>query len=170
MVRWLDGDSTGSSGEDLPWMKGFEPSPLWESEAYDVTDVYDTDKGFLVLTTHFKAFIFKREKMYEFLREALDLWVLDTTLPCCVVVEWNKSGKVRLGLDETDLLSYWVREGNRFQVKSNTGGGKEPVPKPNPLLPPVGTNDRTGARTTSTGDTANANVQTERPRRAKKAS
>jgi len=98
--------------------------------------------------------VFKREKNYEFLIEALKVWVLDTNLPCTVVTKITKSGKLVLGLDEDVVITYWVKEGNRYQRKYSTGDSQDVTPSPNPLLPLV-----SPSRESPQGGTVNQGVK-----------
>lgn len=136
MVQWFDNEETTGSSDDLPWAKDYVKSGVPLREYYTVNEVYVTDKGGLLITNKFKAFLFKREKSYQYLTEALEVWVKDTTLRSHLVCRLVNNGKVALGLDEENDLCYWEQEGDHYRRKSNSGDGSTSRPTPNPLLPP----------------------------------
>lgn len=139
MVQWFnDTDDSNFSSEDLPWMKDYSRTTNIENEVLSVIEIYVGDRGILLLTSRCKQFIFKREKMYQYLIEALEVWVTDRTVPCFLVTKVNNSGKAILGVDDTKVLAWWSKDGNKYALKHSTGDGLPDGTKPNPLLPPGG--------------------------------
>jgi len=135
MVKWFDESEKDSSSEDLPWAKDYAKTVSSFGGVYTVQVVYVTPKGLLVMFDRFKAFIFKRQKMYEFILEALTVWAEDRTIPCCLVGKLNQDSTIAYGLDDEVKITYWEREGDRYTAKSLGGGGTKPTPSSNPLLP-----------------------------------
>jgi len=135
MVKWFDESTDGQSDEDLPWVKDYVKTVDPNGKIYPALAVYVTPKGLLVLFDRFKAFIFKRQKMYEFVLEALTIWADDRTIPCCLVGKVNKSGSVSFGLDDETKIVYWEREGDKYSRKSLGGVGTKQTDSSNPLLP-----------------------------------
>lgn len=155
MVLWFnDPDEYSFLSDDLPWMKDYARTTNIENEVLSVIEVYVGTRGILLLTSRCKQFIFKREKMYQFLIEALDVWITDRTVPCFLVTKVTTSGKAILGIDDTKVLAYWMKEGDKFVLKHNTGDGSVVGTKTNPLLPqggvstgnPQGTTPTSGVR------------------------
>jgi len=137
MVTWFDDSNSEDSSDDLPWAKDYVKTGVTLREYYTIGEIYPSDKGLLLLANKFKAFVFKREKAYGYITEALDVWLEDHTMRSHLVVRLTPAGKVIVGLDEENDLCYWVMEGNKYHRKSSTGDGATSPPTPNPLLPPV---------------------------------
>ncbi len=168
MARWFDFDESPTTGDDLPWMKEYIPNPDYMLEGYEVEEVYPGDRGILLITAAFKAFLFKREKAYYFLLEALEVWVEDPTPPCNLIIKHQKSGKVVLGVDENSHSYTWVLDGKRY-VRRGKQDGTHPQETPsNPLLPPSHSRTRPQATQSPPGSSGTSDSQNATARSAKK--
>lgn len=168
MAQWFDFDESPSTGDDLPWMKDYTPNPLYDLEGYDVMEIYPGDKGILLITSAFKAFIFKREKAYYYLLEALEVWESDPTIPCDLIIAHNQSGKVRLGVDENSPGIGWVRDGKRYVRKGKQHDTHPTETRSNPLLPPSRSHTHPQATLSQRGSSGTSGSQKAPARRGKK--
>lgn len=136
MVKWLDDSSdTNSISDELPWYKDYIGKTKDTDFVVDVLEVYDGERGLLLLTPKFKAFIFRRQKQYSFLIEALSHWIVDSQLPCHLIAGYKSNTEIRLGLNDEIENTYWVKEDNAYKRKSSIGDSTESIQPPNPLLP-----------------------------------
>lgn len=154
MVRWFDDPSTDDSSDDLPWASEYVREPDVINRQFNVTEVYVTPKGLLMICTRFKAFVFKRQEMHDYILEALEAWVKDNTARSHLVARIVKDGKVHYGLDDENDMAYWVQDGKKYAKKQSTGVGFTSEPTANPLLPPPSAYEGVPQGTTATqGDT-----------------
>jgi len=168
-ISWFGEDDDNNSSEDLPWLKEFMRGDGMRDDYYDVVEIYPSVKGLLLITESFKVFSFKREKSYEFILEAVEVWLSDKTIPCCLVVRPDAAGKTKPGLDHSVKNVYWVKEGSGYRRKFNTGDGKQSTPVSNPLLPQGGAYGGTPPATTSSEGKVTPIAQGATPRRGRKA-
>lgn len=133
------GGSTPEEAEDLPWgkdwVKGVKPEIAQIDK--EVISCYVGDKGILVETGEYKTFIFNREKVCKFLKEALQAWVIDEIITKPLIVAYlNK--KFCYGLNQSKPDVIWIQTDNkytsmRFRDDPSTNAPKIPN---NPFLPP----------------------------------
>lgn len=137
MVRWFnDNDENTEVNDDLPWYRDYYKDGTRKGRTVHVIECYTSPKGLLLLTTEYKAFVFKRDKWAAFIQAALLEWVNDSTLPNCLIMGYGSDRKPLFGIDEDIQNTYWVAEENSYKRKSNTGDSTKPAHSSNPLLPP----------------------------------
>lgn len=136
MIDWFDDKTESDSSEDLPWLKEFVKGVDVSGTIFPVWEIYESPKGLLVITNRFKVFIFKRQKMYGFLTEALTVWLKDTTVPSHLVCKATNDGGFSLGVDKSNDVCYWTKENGHYTKKLNDGAGLQSEVMANPLLPP----------------------------------
>src|SRR3989304_192546 len=119
--------------EDLPWVKDYYKSAVNPHEILEVLSLTPTEKGLFYLTTSAKGFIFKREKEYAFLIEALDIWV-DSKKEVSPLILGRVNKKICFGLCHDRKKIYWAWEdGSRYvskQVEPPTDRAWKPTLNP----------------------------------------
>lgn len=141
-IKWLTEDDSQPSS-DLPWLRDYMKQFKDDTKEREVLGLCFGDNGVLVLTCQWKAFVYKRQKTYNHLKEAVDVWVNSTELLPRLVAKPVKGGKVVLGLDDTFCDWYWEEsdEGKYVPLQqdgSTNLGGKSnstATAPPNPFLP-----------------------------------
>jgi len=99
-----------TESEDLPWMKEYYSSNNNPDEALEILSLAVTEKWIFYLTTSAKGFIFKREKEYAYLLEALNIWVTDKVeVSPLIVCRVNK--KLCYGLNQARPKVTWTIDG-----------------------------------------------------------
>lgn len=122
------------NNDNLPWVNEFldEGGEPGDSSRVDSIKLIK-GKGYLVLCEHFKAFLFKGSKIYDFVTEAVPYWRKDGKLPYAVYAVINRSGKIDLGTD-TDLECTATVD-SKGGVDFKYMGGELPIEEsPNPFL------------------------------------
>lgn len=110
-----------SNGE-LPWLKDYLiASPSINGTVFVVNTVHLGQKGVLIVTTHFKCFLFKSNPYYNFLKEALEVWV-KKGIPVAALVWMVKKDSKTLGVlgIEDSLESSWEKK-SEFLFSRNLG-------------------------------------------------
>lgn len=121
--------------EDLPWVKDYYKSAPNQSEIMELISVTPCEKGLFYLTTSAKGFIFKREKEYVYILEALEQWV-KTSKEVSPLILTRVSKRIVFGLDHKKPKVRWFKESDTRYVSRQV----EPptsqawLPKRNPFL------------------------------------
>lgn len=130
-------ETTESRSDDLPWVGDYVmDNPERIGTALWVEEIFQTPKGYLVVCSDFKGFVFRDSAMFKFLGEALELWLGKVVDPNPLFAIAAKSGKIELAIDDEMPKSYWSKDGRRWIQKR--GKDKASTFKPttvNPLLP-----------------------------------
>lgn len=128
-----------SSDGNLPFLnKMGQDFDSLVSTNWFIREVISCDSGYLVLTTKFKAFIFRDSAMYTFLAEALNVWTDRNEPSYPLFAEVLRTKKITLAVDDEALTSNWTVSGLRYIQSQNPlehDGQVEAVS--NPLLPPT---------------------------------
>lgn len=107
-------------------------------------------KGILVITSHWKSFLFRGSVMHNHLAEALPQYTRITTGLPQLIACGTRDGKCRLGLNSEVDIMYWIQEQDTYYQKYNGGDGDTESPvRGNPLLPSPIPPSQTTARTTA---------------------
>lgn len=126
------------NSNDLPWVNEYLDSEGSEGDTCLVTDIKKTSKGFLVIGTKFKGFLFNKSAIAGFLEEALAVWVSNSTINYPLFMIAESGGKVELAIDEELEPSIWVmdKKGSSWtqKTKKSRVSGLN-TPKSNPFLP-----------------------------------
>lgn len=125
------------SSDNLPWVGDFVmEDPERIDLALWVEEVFQTARGYLVVTEQFKGFVFADSAMFAFLREALEVWTGSMVDPSPLFAIASKSGKIELAIDDEMPKSFWTRDGRRWiQKRGKSKGSSLTEPRVNPLLP-----------------------------------
>lgn len=144
-----------SNSDELPWVSDYvmeDPeridTALWTEE------IFQTPKGYLVVTSSFKGFIFTNSSMFSFLREALELWIGGVSTPYPLFAIASRSGKIELAIDDEMPRSWWTKDGRRWiQKRGKDKGSSLTSPPVNPLISsPSQTSGGTRAKRTKDTD------------------
>lgn len=143
-IKFFGGDSPEES-EDLPWGKDWVKTAQ-ETDlrtSHEVMSCYVGEKGIFLETGMFKTFIFKREKVYRFLVEALMTWVDDEMVTKPLIVAYINR-KFCYGINESKPDVIWLRNENRFTSMRFKDDPSENLPRivnnpflPSPTTPPI---------------------------------
>lgn len=107
-INFFGGDSIGSD-EELPWIKDWAKGTLNPQNSQGVVTVKVCDKGLYLETEVYKAFIYKKQSIYGFLIEALELWST-TKLPTNpLVICSDVKGKAFYGIHEEKPEVTWSK-------------------------------------------------------------
>lgn len=103
---------TSTSGDGtLPWIKDFvTQNPQYASSHQEVITLSFGNKGVLIVTEYYKAFLFRSNNYYEYLLEAVNVWVTNGVPTCSLVVKYSEkaSGNVSIGIDD-ELETTWTK-------------------------------------------------------------
>lgn len=147
-ITFFEGDS---QQEDLPWGKDWAKTKPDPSIPHEVITIYSGDKGLLLETTEYKVFIFRRQKEYHYLLEALQVWVDGTEPIKPLICAYLNKKSLRVGINHDGKDVTWMQQDNKFVSRR-----VEPSLTPedwgrlNPFLAPrtppmdAGTSARTG--------------------------
>lgn len=107
------GGSSEDSQEDLMWGKDWIKSSQNPSEPMEIISCYLGDKGILLENGSYKTFIFKKEKIHSFLKQALFTWTeQDLETKPVIVAYINK--RFCYGLNQSKPMVKWSRDENKF--------------------------------------------------------
>lgn len=135
-IQFIDEGSKSSNDSELPWLRDYCNNSGVDFEPCTVTDIYLCDNCLLVITTQFKASVFKRSSTYNFLVEALNVWITTKDGTPDLVCGATKNKKPHLGLDDECPITYWSKDGSHYSKKLPTGDGNaSPALGRNPFLP-----------------------------------
>lgn len=128
--------STDGNGE-LPWLTEYiQLQPKCVGKTFQVNVVAFSQKGVMLTTNNFKGFLYRSNPYYDFLIEALELWVTQN-LPVAalvVLVDPTQRCKFQLGIED-ELESSWDKKGNGLFKRKLGIQGFKPIEKGlNPLL------------------------------------
>ena len=121
---------------EVPWINEWYTITGIEHISVFVREIVATDKGFMVITPEFKAFLYKNSSIYAFLKEALEHWVKNEShnSPLFAVAQL---GKLHLAVDDEGVHSNWVKDGKKhIQKKASGTEDSSQVPISNPFLSP----------------------------------
>ena len=127
---------------ELPWLKDYLKETKDTKELW-VIGLIDGANGLLVITHHWKAFVFARDKRYSQLKEAIPIWLAHNEPLPRLVAKPATGGKVAIGFDDEMVDSYWkeIEPGKYF---NGLADGSTPAtgetdlteqPPRNPFLP-----------------------------------
>jgi|SRR5689334_1559122 hypothetical protein len=147
-----------TTSENLPWVADYVmDDPERIDTALWVEEVFQTPKGYLIITSEFKGFVFTNSSMYKFLAEALELWIGKLVDPTPLFAVAGKSGKVELAVDDEMPKSYWTKDGRRWiqkRGKDKASGLKQEIVNPLLSSPSRTSGTPKGKRTTATDEYA----------------
>lgn len=140
-------ESTPNTNPDVPtitdWIKDNKDR---DGQAYMVRSVRVTDKVICVYTDAFLGFIWKSEKLANYLMEAIIVYCQEAETPYLMaVIDSKNKRKFQLAI-ETDGKSRWTNEDAKlwYQIDlldPNSEHPPSPVTGENPLLPKPGKGD-----------------------------
>ncbi len=141
-VNWLD-DPNYMESHPLVWLKQYLKDSPSDTKEKEVVGLSVTSNGILVVTHHWKAFIFSREKRCKQLLEAIPLWLKHTEPLPRLIAKPIKGEQFRIGLDDEFVDTYWEERepGKYFNVDVDgytrlTGkAGNGELSDLNPFLP-----------------------------------
>lgn len=132
-IIFFGGDSPQSQ-EDLPWVKDWAKGTNSPEIPKEVITIYSGDKGLLLETGEYKAFIFRRESTYGYLVEALEQWCKTKEEVCPLIIAATKKGKAQYGLHQDKPKVVWIFDGNKYS-SVRVDGKLQAIPqKSNPFL------------------------------------
>lgn len=139
-IQWLSNNEQEQS-EDLPWLKEYYATRVraGDDRTYQLITAYDGEKGLLVQTTEFKAFLFRNSSDYRMVVEALTVWVSSKGFQRCLVVKPVSKSKIIFGLDDEIPRVFWHKEETRFysvqEEDALVGHATNPLLAPLPITP-----------------------------------
>lgn len=146
VYRLMDGiilfnEPSQNEGEDLPWARDWIKSSPIADQPQEVFDCYLGDKGLLIITGEFKMFLFRKQSEFNFLVEALEIWV-KTAEPVFPVIALKVGKKIALGLNQKAPKVIWNRDESKFYSRraDDTPTLKNTL-KTNPFLSPTTPHD-----------------------------
>jgi len=143
VIKKVTTDSNDS--QDLPWLNEWLACNGEKDIDILVHDIVITQKGLMVITEEFKAFLFKDSAIYSFIKEALIAWVDNAAIafPLYACVE---NSKLTLGMDSDDKPVNWIFHNKVYTQKKGKQGGDGLQSPVNPFL--IGTSSPTVTKRT----------------------
>jgi hypothetical protein len=126
--------------DELPWAnEALESGEVEAGDASPILELKKGSKGYLVVTEHYKAFLFGGSEIYGFVIEALETWKVHKEIPYRVVSVVRKTGKISIGVDEDFSSTVYVDKKGNVSFKPPHGDSPlESNPSPtNPFLSPL---------------------------------
>lgn len=122
--------------KDLPWANEYVESYGQEEDIAKVFKLIPGSKGILVITEHFKGFIFKGSSTYDYLLDAIEAWKKDGRLPFCLFAQVLANGKIRIGVDDkSECIAIVDKRGTTdFKFPKDEDGLRESRSS-NPFIP-----------------------------------
>lgn len=115
-----------------------EANPKNKTKQFLITEIRRTksDKGYLISTTHFNVFIWKKQKLTTMLIEALDAYVntFEHGYALYVVLKTPTSKDFSLAMDEDEMVT-WFASKNGYTTTEPNASSKEESQGTNPFLP-----------------------------------
>lgn len=128
-------EEVGSNSDDLPWVNEYLNTIGESGDICKVISLRVTPKGILIIGELFKAFIFRGSQTYSFLLEAIPAWKLQGTLPFCLCVQADSSGKGRIAVDDKEECIAVVSDKSKVYFKfPKQGSGTTTQISMNPFL------------------------------------
>lgn len=147
VLRRIGTDETTSY--EVPWIGDFVKQGGNVGDSCFVESIRLTEKGFLVLCTDFKGFLFSRSAIYGFVAEAIKHWIDRSyvSYPLYGIVE--KGNKLVLAVDDQETLTDWIEVSKdthweQRRKKAQDGGSKLKPSNPFLLTPPPTSNGKRG--------------------------
>lgn len=145
--------ATPQGDGELPWLSELlRSNPEFDGKTYQVRVIAFSQKGMMVTTEYFKAFLYKSNPNCEFLHQALEVWTtVNAPVPALVaLVDSTEKTKLHLGIEDS-LESYWLKKSETlFKLKLSMGDFLLTQTVSNPFLvsstpvPPKGGKGRRG--------------------------
>lgn len=134
-IEWFE--DSQSSNNDLPWLKDYIDEGNDYTTPLVVENCIPGNRGILVLTSEYKAFVFKGSKLANDLLEALSIYTTIKTGVPVLMACGTSNGKVQLGLDHLHLEAVWVKDKNMYiqSIKTEQSLRESRLKADNPLLP-----------------------------------
>ena len=127
---------SNDSGNDVPWVNEYVEAGGNTGDSFPVIKIISGSKGYTVVTSAFKGFIFAKSQMHKFLAEALTAWITNSTINYPLFAVASKDGKIQLAIDDELEPSSWVQDGKFYEQKlKKTQGSGLTGNSSNPLLP-----------------------------------
>ena len=134
-IKFFGGDSH-QQDEDLPWGKDWVKITQTPGEIMEVITCRVGDKGILLENGSYKTFIFKKEKVFGYLKEALTVWT-EKGLPTKPLIVAYVNKRFCYGINESKPEVSWTLDDGKYisrRIKD------DPIPNKksqrNPFLPP----------------------------------
>jgi hypothetical protein len=106
-----------SKSDDLPWVNEYLNTIGESGDICKVVNLRVTPKGILIIGELFKAFIFRGSQTYSFLLEAIPAWKLQGSLPFCLCIQADSSGKGRVAVDDKEECIAIVSDKSKVDFK-----------------------------------------------------
>lgn len=130
------GGSSSPDEEDLPWGKDWVKKTNNPNEPMEVMTCRLGDKGILIETGCYKTFIFKKEKTFGYLKEALIVWS-EKGLPTKPLIVAYVNKRFCYGINNSRPEVSWHQEDNKYTSKLvNDIPARKEITKINPFLLP----------------------------------
>lgn len=139
------------NNEDLPWVNEYLNTVGQVGDSSVVRRIVQTPKGYLIISSSFKGFVFNKSTMAKHLTEALAVWITNQTINYPLFAVAVAGGKLQLAIDDEMESSQWLKDNNSWEqrLKKVRGSGYLEEPS-NPLLPtspPTSLNGKRGKQT-----------------------
>lgn len=135
-IEFFNPSESNYDSEDLPWVKDWAKSTNEYADDNEVLKIYPGDKGLLIFTGRYKAFIFRKDSLHNYLVEALESWHTNKTSVSPLVAVSNVRGKVSYGLNhDKPKVSWAVTDGAYVSIRLDEAP-RFPTKKSNPFLEP----------------------------------
>lgn len=128
------GSISDETEEDLPWGKEWMNRTKEPDKPLEVITIYSGNKGLLLLTTEYKQFVFKRQKVAEQLLQALETWSTEQE-PVSPLICSFINFKPVYGINKSKNPVYWHKDGSRYySVLADGSEPKKRTGQTNPFL------------------------------------
>ena len=141
-IRWLENKKSYMEDQSLDWLKDYMKNHPNAPEQ-SVMGLIDGENGILVITHHWKAFLFAKDSRCSQLREAIPVWLTHNEPLPRLIAKPMKGGKFMIGLDDEFVDTYWkeIEPGKYYRQPVNgstQATGEDQISgqsQPNPFLP-----------------------------------
>lgn len=146
MLVKLNADENNS--DSLPWINEYLDEAGEPGDSARVLSIKRTTKGFLVLCTDFKGFIYSGSNLYKALDAAIPVWKNHKELPYGLFGVAERTGKISIAMDNDFTCVVLVDKKGNCEVKLPASELQSDQADINPFLEAMNIPPTTESRTT----------------------
>lgn len=124
--------------QDLPWANEYLDSVGVAGDVTRVKKIIPGQKGFTIIGSTFKGFLFQGSQLHDFLSDALSFWQTIKILPFGLYIEVLDSGKITLCTEEEETcIPVFTKKSKTVEIKwqKESESGSQEKPLSNPFIP-----------------------------------
>lgn len=122
-LTFFESKEDNGNGELEFFNEWLEKNPKPKNKEFEVTEckASKSGKGYMLVTTDFQIWLWKKQKLTQQLLEAFNVWVNiepDTGFRLVVVLDLKSKDKYRIGVDKETKVT-WFQMGNGYTTTAD---------------------------------------------------